>query len=185
MKFRRIVHLLSFGLVVTLSLASAPPAYAQSTTVTAKRLGIGLELGHGAGLSVKYATSTRSALQFGLDGYDYGRYRTYYKDHGRYYDYRYDNSFAAGSFLVHGEYLATQGHIIRAPAFTMPWYVGGGLDLGVGAGLALGIHGNIGLAAQFSSVPIDLFVEWTPRVWLVDFVQLELIGFNAGVRVWF
>lgn len=75
--------------------------------------------------------------------------------------------------------------MVRARAFTMPWYIGGGVDLGVGLGTALGVHGNLGLAVQFTGAPVDIFVEWTPRVWLVDFVQLQLFGFNGGVRVWF
>lgn len=172
------------GVMAVLLLGAARPAEAQGAIGASRHLGIGLELGHGAGLSVKYAASPTSAWQFGLDAYDYGRYRTYYKDHGRYY-YAYNYGFDASSFLIHAEYLANQVDLVRANAFTLPWYAGGGLDLGVGAGAALGVHGNLGLAMQFIRAPIDLFVEWTPRVWLVDFVQVQPLEFNGGVRVWF
>ena len=184
MKFNYSSSLSFLAVMAVLLLGSARPAQAQGPVGTSKNLGIGVEFGHGAGLSVKYAATPSSAWQFGLDGHDYGRYRTYYKDHGRYY-YAYNYGFDSASYLIHAEYLATQGNLVRSSAVTLPWYAGGGLDLGVGAGTALAVHGNLGLAMQFTRAPIDLFVEWTPRVWLVDFVQLQLIGFNSGVRVWF
>ena len=173
------VVLLSLAL---LALGSSTPCQAQSADVASKRFGIGLEAGHGAGLSVKLQSSASQAWQFGLYAHDYGRYR---RDHkGRYY-YGYDPSYAAGSFLVHADYLMTQGEIVRSSSFRWPWYVGGGTDLGIGDGLALGIHGNLGVAWQFTRVPIDLFLEWTPRLWLVDFVQLHPAEGNGGIRIWF
>ena len=184
MKFASSFRLPLLALMAVLLLGAARPAEAQGAIGTSKNFGIGLELGHGAGLSVKYASSPSSTWQFGLDAYDYGRYRTYYSDHGHYY-YAYDYGFDAASFLIHAEYLANQTTLVRNKAFALPWYAGGGLDLGVGAGTALGVHGNLGLAMQFNRVPIDLFLEWTPRVWLVDFVQLQPLEFNGGVRVWF
>lgn len=165
-------------------LCVATPAEAQNKIGTSKTFGIGLEVGHGAGLSFKYQPSTSYAWQFGVNAYDYGRYRTYHK--GRYY-YGYDFGYDAGSFLVHADYLMTQTNLSRARGFTLPWYAGGGVDLGVGSdgGAALGVHGNLGLAMQFKGPPIDLFAEWTPRLWLVDFVQLHPFEFNGGIRVWF
>ncbi|MBI5611168.1 MAG: hypothetical protein HY902_20005 [Deltaproteobacteria bacterium] len=183
----RVSTSLTLALTAVLSvllMGAARPAEAQSAIGTSKNFGIGLELGHGAGLSVKVASSPTSMWQFGLDFYNYGRYRTYYRDHGRYYS-TYDYGFDSASFLVHGEYLAHQASLVQNKALALPWYVGGGLDLGVGAGTALGVHGNLGLALQFNRVPIDLFLEWTPRVWLVDFVQVQPLEFNGGVRFWF
>lgn len=183
MKPTRHVPFLAFLLLVATSLASAQPAVAQGIG-SSKTLGIGLELGHGAGLSVKLATSASSSLQFGLDAYNYGHYRTYYKNHGRVY-YGYQYGLDPRAYLIHGEFLSNQGTMVRARSFVMPWYVGAGLDLGVGVGTAFGVHGNLGLAVQLTSLPLDFFAEWTPRLWLVDFVQLQAFSFNAGVRVWF
>lgn len=161
----------------------ASPAYADSAIGSHhKTFGIGLEAGHGAGLSLKYQSSAASAWQFGLYSYDYRRYRD--ANHGHYY-YAYDYGYGAGSYLIHVDYLASQANLSHSGGFSLPWYVGGGGDLGLGGGTAIGIHGDVGLALQFSAVPIDLFVEWTPRLWLVDFVQLHPLDFNGGVRVWF
>lgn len=73
----------------------------------------------------------------------------------------------------------------REPELALPWYAGGGVDLGIGGDPALGVHGNLGLALQFDRAPIDVFLERTPRLRLVDFVQVQPFEFGAGVRVWF
>ena len=166
-------------------LATVTPAEAatQSAIGASKTMGIGLEAGHGAGLSLKYQPAPSYAFQFGLNAYDYGRYRTFHK--GRYY-YGYDYGYDAGAFLIHADYLMTQANLARsARGFRLPWYAGGGVDLGVGSGAAIGFHGDLGMAMQFTGPPIDLFIEWTPRLWLVDFFQLQPFEFNGGIRVWF
>lgn len=151
-----------------------------------KTFGIGLEGAHGPGLSLKFMPASDHALQFGIYAYNYGRYRTYYfnKGHGAYYGY--DYGYDSGGFLVHGDYLYRETDLIRSRPFNLPWYAGGGVDVGVGDGaLALAVHGNLGLAMQFNAVPLDVFIEWTPRIWLIDFVQLHPADINAGVRFWF
>ena len=148
-----------------------------------QKFGIGLEFAHGPGLSLKFAPSPNHALQFGLYAFDYGQYRQYSMDHGKYY---YDYAYGYAGFLIHGDYLNTRAPLIRAGIFNLPWYWGAGLDLGVGSGsAAFAVHGNLGLAMEFRPLPIDIFLEWTPRVWIVDFVQVHPFDFNAGVRVWF
>lgn len=147
-----------------------------------RTLGLGLEFGHGAGFSVKYAPSPDHALQFGIYSYNYGRYRTVHN--GKFY-YGYDYGYDSGSFLIHADYLKSQSTLVRGRGFSLPWYAGGGVDLGVGGGAALGIHGNLGVALQFTGFPLDIFVEWTPRLWVIDFVQLHPVDFNSGIRFWF
>lgn len=148
-----------------------------------KKFGIGLEFAHGPGLSLKFDPAPNHALQFGLYAFDYGQYRTYARDHGRYY---YSYAYGYAGFLVHGDYLNTRAPLIRSSAFNLPWYWGAGLDLGLGAGAAaFAVHGNLGVAMEFRPLPIDIFIEWTPRLWIVDFVQFHPADFNAGVRIWF
>ncbi len=183
MKKHTPVTSLLIACIFTCLVVAAHPAMAVATS-GGHGFGVGLELGHGAGLSLKYVASPSVAWQFGVSTSNYGRYRTYYKDHGRYY-YGYDYGINSQSFLVHGEYLATQTDLLRGRLLVLGWYAGGGLDLGVGDGLAAGVHGNLGLAGRFTRVPLDVFVEWTPRLWVVDFVQLHPVDINAGVRLWF
>ena len=174
---------LALWAVVTFCAAlPAAPALAHSGIGTSKTIGIGIEAGHGAGLSLKFQPTPGHAFQFGAYGYDYGRYRTHKA--GKYY-YGYDYGYSSGSFLLHGDYLLTQANLNRTNGLSLPWYAGLGVDLGFGVGAALGVHGNLGLAAQFGAIPIDLFIEWTPRLWIVDFFQVHPFDFNGGVRIWF
>jgi len=157
--------------------ASATPAHADD-----KSVGVGLEFGQGPGLSLKIATSATGALQFGAHAFDYGLYRARSKESRYYYGYEYGYA----GFFVHGEYLSQQGTLIKGRSVSLPWYIGGGGDLGLGSGAAaFALHGNLGLALKFHTVPIDIFLEWTPRIWLVDFVQLRALDINGGIRFWF
>ena len=148
-----------------------------------KRVGVGVEFAHGPGLSVKVNVASDHALQFGLSAFDYGQYRSYALDHGHYY-YGYATGY--DGFLVHGEYLNRPGYLLRGAIVNLPWYWGGGGDLGLGSGtVGVAVHANLGLALQFRPVPIDVFLEWTPRLWVIDFVQFHPVDLNAGVRFWF
>lgn len=168
-------------LVCTLALVS-PAAHASDFPMD-KSFGIGLEGGHGPGLSLKFNLAQSHSLQFGLSAFDYGLYRNYYAGHGHYY---YGYEYGYGGFLIHGEYLKNNANLIHNANVALPWYFGGGLDLGAGSGsAAFAIHGNLGLSLQFRPVPLDIFLEWTPRVWIVDFLQFHPLDFNVGIRVWF
>ncbi len=148
-----------------------------------KKFGIGVEFAYGPGLSLKFNPSPGHALQFGLYAFDYGQYRAYSAAHNRYY-YGYATGYSG--FLAHADYLNTFGALVRSGLFDLPWYWGAGLDLGLGAGsAAFAVHGNLGVAMQFKPLPLDVFLEWTPRLWVIDFVQFHPIDFNAGLRVWF
>jgi len=147
---------------------------------SSKNFGVGLEFGHGPGLSIKYDFAPNHAVQFGISAFDYGEYRL---DNGSYY---YGYAYGYGGLLVHGDYLNTRAALYQSRAFDLPWYWGGGLDLGAGSGdAAFAVHGNLGLAMQFQPLPIDVFLEWTPRLWVVNFVQFHPFDLNAGVRFWF
>ncbi len=123
-------------------------------------------------------------MQIGAHAFDYGLYRARSKDKRYYYGYDYEYGYQG--FLVHGEYLSQQGTLIKGRSVSLPWYIGGGGDLGLGSGpAAFALHGNLGLALKFHTVPIDIFLEWTPRIWLVDFVQLRALDINGGIRFWF
>jgi hypothetical protein len=169
-----LVAVAAFSLLLTATAAQAGEIGSNKT------FGIGLEVGHGPGLTLKYEPSPSHALQFGFSAFDYGSYRF---DHGHTY---YGYAYGYGGFFVHGEYLNQPGMLFRSSVFDLPWYWGGGLDLGLGAGsAAFAVHGNLGLAMQFKPLPIDIFLEWTPRIWVVDFVQFHPFDANAGIRVWF
>ena len=78
-----------------------------------------------------------------------------------------------------------RANLVRNGTFSLPWCLGGGRDLGLGSGsAAFAVHGNLGLAMPFRPVPIAIFLEGTPRLWVVDFMKLHPFDFNAGIRVW-
>jgi hypothetical protein len=165
---------LALGLVALPAVAAPRPATSGSNVSSGGNFGLGVEFGPGAGLSIKYFPSADHAFQFGLHTAGYG-YGNYYR-HGDGYFYH------SGVYFLHGEYLKT-----GAREFDLPWYVGGGLDLGTGYydAVSVGIHGNLGVALQLRSVPLDFFVEWTPRLWVTNGTYLSIGDANAGIRFWF
>lgn len=170
------IRLIVLAFVSVFALVALPASAATRAASSAGRTGFGLgvEFGFGAGLNAKYAPSVDHAFQFGLHTGGYGyRYR-----HG-------DLFYSSGVYFLHGEYLKTGNNLSTSADFALPWYAGGGLDIGTGVGSVLGIHGNVGLALQLRGAPLDFFLEWTPRLWLTDGSYLALGDFNGGIRFWF
>jgi hypothetical protein len=180
------------ALVFVLGLAAgALPAARQATAAGSHPFGLGLVLGEPTGLTAKLYLDKPFALQFGLGWID---------DFGNH-----DGVDVNVDFLWHPVVLA------RAPAFTMPLY------LGVGARVLdhhfryhaggviyddhdtrLGVRGPIGLLMDFNRVPIDIYLELALVIDLVVFNRdyvgdpycdryyydcYDRVTWNAGVGV--
>ncbi len=149
-----------------------------------KTFGLGLELGEPSGLTGKYFVSDSVALDFGL-GWIYRHY--YYGD----------------GVHVYADLLAHPVSLVSAPAFELPLYIGGGLRFWdfdycdnrvcTYGGSAIGIRIPVGIAFDFNTVPLDIFLQLVP---VIDFVRGDYydryrdrahfgIDLSAGIRYWF
>lgn len=156
-------------LACLLGMAQALPAEAVPGK-GGRKVGLGLEGGRGAGLSVKLDQGGH-ALQFGLSGARYGR-------HWRY-------GFYSSGLIAHADYLVEGGLLTRGQGLELPWYAGGGIDLGLGYGTAVGAHAALGMAFEFKPFPLDFALEWAPTLWIDDGLYIDPVFFRGMIRVWF
>jgi len=150
-----------------------------------KTFGLGLEIGEPTGLNGKYFLSESGALDFGVGWI----YRHYYYDDGihLYLDY-----------LWHPTTLAS------SPEFALPLYIGVGLrywdfeycdepEPFCYDGSAIGIRVPIGIAFDFNTAPLDIFIQFVP---VLDFLTDDYydryddrthlgVDVSAGIRYWF
>lgn len=152
--------------------------------VANKTFGLGLELGEPSGLNGKVFVGRATAIDFGV-GYAYEHY--YYGD----------------GLHVYGDVLFHPTTLVRADAFYMPFYIGGGLrfwdfdycdrNICTYGGSAVGLRIPIGIAFDFNRVPLDIFAQLVP---VIDFVRGDYydryrdrthlaIDGSVGIRFWF
>jgi len=162
------------ALCATLLAILALPAGAEAASKVGngRNLGIGIEGGRGPGLSIKYFGGPKTAYQFGLSGSSYG-----YKHRG-YGKYGYES----GLGWLHADLLSHGPSLVNQADFELPWYAGGGIDLGLGGDVGVGVHGNLGVALQLNAFPIDVFVEWIPTLWVVGGFGFDFGRANGGLR---
>jgi hypothetical protein len=145
------------------------------------KFGLGIELGGPTGLNGKYFLSGSTALNFGV-GYDHERYYGYYN--------------RRRGFNLYLDHLWHPVELANTEPFKLPFYVGVGVrvwdfdDRDEVDGTAIGIRAPLGLAFDFNSIPLDIFVQLT---FVLDFytdeyrddnIALHLEG-SFGVRFWF
>ena len=190
MKVTRLVALSVLLAVAATSDADARPRPARGGSFGSfeanKTFGLGLELGSPSGLNGKWFFSDNVALDFGV-GWIYG--------------WRYGDGFH-----TYADILWHPFSFVSASAFELPFYVGGGLRYwdfrycdGRGVctyygGSAVGIRVPVGIAFDFNSIPLDVFIQLVPTL---DFVYGDYydrfgrrrvdpgLDFSVGVRYWF
>jgi hypothetical protein len=150
-----------------------------------KTFGLGLELGAPFGLTGKYFVSDSNALQFGLGAI-------------------YEHYYAGDGLHLYFDYLWHPVSLVSAQPFELPFYIGIGgrfwdFDycdrnrVCYEGGSAFGIRVPVGIAFDFNTVPLDIFVQLVPTI---DFYRGDYyryygdrahFGFDAsvGVRYWF
>lgn len=135
---------------------------------SSQRLGIGLQSGAVSGLSLKYFMTQGTALQIGLGGSPWG-------------------------IGLNLEYLVHPVVLTQGGALTVPLYLGVGVGMGdwkhgywgQGDGVAnLNVHVPLGIAFQFSPLPIDIFLQVEPGMNLVSYIT-PTFGATAGARLFF
>ena len=141
----------------------------------------GLGVGSGTvstGLSMKYHTGSSLAYQ-GNVGFRSG-WGGWGNCGKRYCRGRYD------VLGVSGDVLLEQPALVQAGGFNLAWNVGGGLGVVV-ADDYVDVAGAFVLGLEFNLevVPIDLVLEYRPRVFLIDSVDFDLVHLTGQVRFYF
>ena len=166
-----------FGCVALLaSLALGMPAQAWAQQPSGGAFGLGVGSGTvSTGLSMKYHAGGAVAYQGNLG------FRGGWRDCGERYCRRgYD------VLGISGDVLLEQGALVQANGFNLAWNVGGGVGLLV-ADDYVDVAGAFVLGLEFNLevVPIDLVLEYRPRLFLVDRVDLDLVHLTGQVRFYF
>lgn len=188
MKTTKLVALSVMLAVASYSTADARPRPAGGGSTRSfeanKTFGLGLELGSPTGINGKYFVSPSGALDFGA-GYIY---------HHPFYGNDSDGLHLYGDFLWHPL------SFVSAPAFELPFYFGVGGRFWdfrycdrfrcYDQGYAFGVRVPVGIAFDFNTIPLDVFIQLVPTL---DFVHDYYDGrdfqfsvdFSVGARYWF
>ncbi len=145
--------------VLLLLVLATAPATAQDRP---GQFGIGVGSGTNiSGLSLKYNTGL-TALQGNIGCYGY------YDCHG---------------IGLSGDFLFNMPTFFQHEVLNLAW------NAGVGAGV--GLHSDdinvaaafvLGFEVNFNIIPIDLVLEWRPRLNIVSDVDLDIVGFTGHAR---
>lgn len=175
--------LVASSAALALALAAPSTAQAQQTIGNGRNFGLGLALGYpDVGISAQYFLNPRASLQFTAtfwygDGYVRGRNYAGYVP------------VTSGIFL-RADYLFHPNVLTRGRVAALEWYIGPGANFGFGNNewFTLGLEAPIGLAVQFQSVPIDIALEFVPRLNILNSNGVGLYFGAAGtlhVRYYF
>ena len=167
---RRILVLTSAALV-TLALIGANSLNAEPVRVNrdsgahpnmTDRLGLGAMLGEPSGLSGKYWTGPRTAIDGGVAW----------------------STNANNDFHLHMDYLIHDFRSLSVEKGSLPLYYGIGGRIKFDNETRLGVRAPVGLAYMFANSPLDLFVEIAPILDLAPATELEFNG-AFGIRYFF
>lgn len=86
--------------------------------------------------------------------------------------------------LLQLDYLWHFYGVIPVPAGELPLYIGAGGTAVVADNPAIGGHGVFGLAYMFGSVPIDIFLDFSPGIRVIPNMEPD-IGVAFGARYFF
>lgn len=152
-----------------------------SVSPMGKQLGIGLQVGAPTALTGKIMLAPDQGLVLGI-GAGYG-------------------FFFDPALSIHLDYLYHPSILTSQSAFTLSWFIGGGVWLGLWEGgrrrflvpgyqynyatpLLLAVRVPIGLNLAFNELPIELYLEGVPALGIFPAVTFG-IGLAAGARFYF
>jgi len=137
--------------------------FAPESGIAQKRTGIGIIAGEPTGLSAKWRLNERNGVD-GAAAWSFGRKKD--------------------ALQLHGDYLRHRFDLLSVDRGRLPFYYGIGGRIVFGDKAVLGVRVPIGLAYEFESDPIDIFLEIVP---VLDVVPSTDFFLNAalGARVWF
>lgn len=158
-------------LLTTVPAAEARPRPRASKFEANKSFGLGIMLGAPTAISGKYFLSSDTAIDFGV---------------GAYYRYR-----DRDGLHLHADFLWHPAVLTKAEAFWLPIYFGvGGRYLDHNDHGHLGVRVPVGLAFDFTNVPLDVFLELAVVIDLLfgDGGEGDFdgdFGGAVGIRYWF
>lgn len=126
------------------------------------RLGLGAMLGEPSGISGKYWTGTRTAIDGGIAW----------------------SSNASNDFHLHMDYLIHDFRSLSVDKGSLPLYYGIGGRIKFEKDTRIGIRAPVGIAYMFANSPLDVFIEVAPILDLAPSTELEFNG-ALGVRYFF
>jgi tetratricopeptide (TPR) repeat protein len=91
-----------------------------------------------------------------------------------------------GGALFQFAYLWHDFDLIHPKSGAFPFYIGIGGDLAVSGGVGLGAEAPIGITYLFqrSQVPIDLYIQAEPTLWVTNGLYFQIYG-SLGARYYF
>jgi len=86
------------------------------------------------------------------------------------------------------DYLFEMPSLARSPYFTVDWAFGFGGGVGVptfNGQVGAAASGIAGIEFNFTTVPLDLTIEYRPTIAIIPDPHLHLVDFTAHLRLWF
>ncbi len=176
--------LASFAFVVSVLFAST--AWAGMPIKQGGNFGIGFGVGTTAApISLKYFLDSTMSIQGNI-----GWYQGAFYGCGRYRRDRYRGAYGCGYYRdalgISADFLLEGGPLVGNSDVSLDWEIGGGAGIGLGnVDFALAAAFVAGLQLNIHAVPIDLVVEYRPRIFLVPFVGFDWLGFTGHIRYYF
>ncbi len=132
-----------------------------------RKFGLGVIIGDPTGISAKLWTSSNNAFALGL-GWSIDEYRFKGKDYGN-----------STRLHIHMDYLWHSFNAINANGqFPLFYGIGGRINTGPQYSGTLGVRGVVGIKWLPKDVPLDIFVEVAPTLYLISSTG---VGIDAGI----
>ena len=162
---------------------SADQAHAQDIR-QAGRFGIGLGAGTFATLlSMKYFMSDSLSIQGNVGPLRYGwRSGCYYERRG----YNYCRGFGE-AIALSADLLSERPELAGNGDLSLAWHIGGGVGAAIwnrAPNLDLAAAFVVGLQLAISVIPIDIAIEYRPKIYLLD-AYFDPVDFTGHIRYYF
>ena len=173
------------ALLLTFSANAIATSQAQAQDVRqAGRFGIGFGAGTFATLlSMKYFMSDSLSIQGNVGPLRYGwRSGCYYERRG----YNYCRGFGE-AIALSADLLSERPEIVGNGDISLAWHIGGGVGAAIwnrAPNLDLAAAFVVGLQLTLSVIPIDIALEYRPKIYLLD-AYFDPVDFTGHIRYYF
>ena len=125
-------------------------------------IGLGVILGEPTGLSAKFWTGERTAVDAAVAW----------------------SFYAPPRFHIHSNFLFHNFDLFSVGSGELPLYFGGGAYIALTSDFGLGLRAPVGVAYHFEDIPLELFVEVAPGISLLPDTKFYFGG-GTGARYYF
>lgn len=181
------IRVLVASCVLALCTLVGSTAFAGMPIKQGGNFGVGLGVGTTAApISLKYFLDSSTSLQGNVGWFHGPIYGC-----GRYYRNRYRDYYGCGVYRtdalgLSADFLLEGGPLVGNQDVSLDWEVGGGAGIGLGnTAFALAGAFVAGLQLNIHAVPIDLVVEYRPKVFFVPFFEIFWLEFSGHIRYYF